>query len=107
MKKNKILLTGLLLVAVTVAATPFANIADAKEKQNNVPLHYFTQGNKVQPSKTPYGNNLSAGHYAQADDARIYYEVYEPERKLGRTSLAPLSALFCSSPATKTITRLW
>lgn len=81
MKKNKILFTGLLLVAVTVAATPFANIADAKEKQNNVSLHYFTQGNKAQPSKTPYGNNLSAGHYVQADDARIYYEVYEPERK--------------------------
>jgi pimeloyl-ACP methyl ester carboxylesterase len=24
----------------------------------------------------PYGNNLEAGHYAQAKDAKIYYEVY-------------------------------
>jgi pimeloyl-ACP methyl ester carboxylesterase len=26
--------------------------------------------------KTPYGNNPKAGHYVQADDAKIYYEVY-------------------------------
>jgi pimeloyl-ACP methyl ester carboxylesterase len=26
--------------------------------------------------KTPYGNNPKAGHYAQAKDAKIYYEVY-------------------------------
>lgn len=26
--------------------------------------------------KTPYGNNPSAGHYVQANDAKIYYEVY-------------------------------
>lgn len=27
-------------------------------------------------NKIPYGANTSAGHYVQADDARIYYEVY-------------------------------
>jgi pimeloyl-ACP methyl ester carboxylesterase len=26
--------------------------------------------------KTPYGNNPKAGHYVQAKDAKIYYEVY-------------------------------
>jgi pimeloyl-ACP methyl ester carboxylesterase len=26
--------------------------------------------------KTPYGNNPKAGHYVQANDAKIYYEVY-------------------------------
>ncbi|MBC7775758.1 MAG: alpha/beta fold hydrolase [Phycisphaerae bacterium] len=27
-------------------------------------------------NKIPYGNNASAGHFVQADDAKIYYEVY-------------------------------
>ena len=27
-------------------------------------------------NKIPYGNNPKAGHYAQAKDAKIYYEVY-------------------------------
>ncbi len=27
-------------------------------------------------NKTPYGANTKAGHYVQANDARIYYEVY-------------------------------
>jgi pimeloyl-ACP methyl ester carboxylesterase len=27
-------------------------------------------------NKTPYGNNPKAGHYVQANDAKIYYEVY-------------------------------
>jgi pimeloyl-ACP methyl ester carboxylesterase len=27
-------------------------------------------------NKIPYGNNAKAGHYVQAKDARIYYEVY-------------------------------
>jgi pimeloyl-ACP methyl ester carboxylesterase len=29
-------------------------------------------------NKIPYGNNAKAGHYVQANDARIYYEVYLP-----------------------------
>ena len=36
---------------------------------------YFTQGDKP-GSSTPYGENLRIGHYAQAGDAKIYYEVY-------------------------------
>ncbi|KAK8892790.1 hypothetical protein M9Y10_030033 [Tritrichomonas musculus] len=39
-------------------------------------MHYFTQGEKDIVSKIPYGNNPSAAHYVQADDAKIYYEVY-------------------------------
>ena len=38
-------------------------------------IHYFTQGDKL-GSSTPYGNNLEVGRYVQADDAKIYYEVY-------------------------------
>ena len=36
---------------------------------------YFTQGD-AQGSKTPYGDNVKIGKYAQANDAKIYYEVY-------------------------------
>ena len=36
---------------------------------------YFMQGDKP-GSSTPYGDNLKIGKYAQADDAKIYYEVY-------------------------------
>ena len=39
-------------------------------------LRYFTQPAGVKGSATPYGNNASAGHYVQAGDAKIYYEVY-------------------------------
>lgn len=36
---------------------------------------YFMQGDTV-GSPTPYGDNLKVGNYAQADDAKIYYEIY-------------------------------
>ena len=36
---------------------------------------YFTQGD-AKGVKTPYGDNLKAGNYVQASDAKIYYEVY-------------------------------
>ncbi len=36
---------------------------------------YFTQGDNP-GSSTPYGDNLKVGKYVQADDAKIYYEVY-------------------------------
>lgn len=39
-------------------------------------LRYFGQPDGVRGSKTPYGNNVSVGHYVQAADAKIYYEVY-------------------------------
>lgn len=36
---------------------------------------YFMQGD-AQGVKIPYGDNIKIGKYAQADDAKIYYEVY-------------------------------
>ena len=36
---------------------------------------YFLQGN-AKGSEIPYGDNLKAGNYVQAGDAKIYYEVY-------------------------------
>ena len=39
-------------------------------------VRYFMQVEYANGSETPYGNNPSVGHYAQADDAKIYYEVY-------------------------------
>ncbi len=42
----------------------------------NENIKYFTQPKSVRISSTPYGNNLLSGQYVQADDAKIYYEVY-------------------------------
>ena len=39
-------------------------------------IRYFMQKPDAKGSDTPYGNNTGAGHYVQADDAKIYYEVY-------------------------------
>ena len=39
-------------------------------------IRYFMQAPEAKGSDTPYGNNTVAGHYAQAGDARIYYEIY-------------------------------
>ena len=36
---------------------------------------YFMQGD-AKGVKTPYGDNLKFGNYVQADDAKLYYEVY-------------------------------
>ncbi len=38
--------------------------------------HYFGQKKSDVVGALPYGNNKEAGHYAMADDAEIYYEVY-------------------------------
>lgn len=39
-------------------------------------MRYFMQNDKHYSSKIPYRNNLNAGHFVQADDAKIYYEIY-------------------------------
>ncbi len=39
-------------------------------------LKYFSQTPQMISSNTPYGDNSAAAHYAQSDDAKIYYEVY-------------------------------
>ena len=40
------------------------------------PLRYFTQSADAPKIKFEYGNNVAAGQYVQADDAKLYYEVY-------------------------------
>ena len=37
---------------------------------------FFGQQPTDYASKTPYGNNAEAGHYVQAKDAKLYYELY-------------------------------
>lgn len=39
-------------------------------------VHYFGQTDQDTVSQVPYGNNVAAGHFVKAGDARIYYEVY-------------------------------
>ncbi|MBS7327320.1 MAG: alpha/beta hydrolase [Oxalobacter sp.] len=39
-------------------------------------VHYFGQTDQDTVSQVPYGNNVVAGHFVKAGDARIYYEVY-------------------------------
>jgi len=43
-------------------------------QQQSKPLRHVFQ--KTTSSQIPYGNNTKAGHYANAGDAKIYYEVY-------------------------------
>ena len=60
---KKIFLTGALIVALMFAPST----TDA--------ARYFMQGD-AHGSTTPYGDNVKVGNYAQAGDAKIYYEVY-------------------------------
>lgn len=60
---NKKIFIGLL--GVSLFANSFT--ADA--------ARYFMQGDS-KGSKTPYGDNLKVGNYAQTEDAKIYYEIY-------------------------------
>jgi pimeloyl-ACP methyl ester carboxylesterase len=39
-------------------------------------LRHFMQMSLSSPNEIPYGANAKAGHYVQAADAKIYYEVY-------------------------------
>ena len=52
----------------------FSSLALVAQTQSGKQLRYVFQ--KTPPSKIPYGNNPKAGHYANAGDAKIYYEVY-------------------------------
>ena len=54
-------------VAIALTLALGSSTADA--------ARYFMQGDKP-GSSTPYGDNLKVGKCAQADDAKIYYEVY-------------------------------
>lgn len=51
-----------------------ASVAEASAVHSAI--RYFMQPVSVNGSSTPYGNNPSVGRYVQADDAKLYYEVY-------------------------------
>lgn len=85
---KKLMVAALLLSVLTSATISTAVAAGAKVGKQTPPLRYFMQSESATVSKTPYGNNTAAGRYAQADDARIYYEVYKPEKK--QKNVAPV-----------------
>jgi pimeloyl-ACP methyl ester carboxylesterase len=47
----------------------------SQEKAQN-PLRHFMQSGSSPANEIQYGNNPGAGHYVNAGDARMYYEVY-------------------------------
>ena len=72
MNRKKIT-TGFAAMMLGMALT-FGTVTEAAESAPGI--RYFMQQPGVQGSATPYGNNEKAGHYVQAGDAKIYYEVY-------------------------------
>jgi pimeloyl-ACP methyl ester carboxylesterase len=44
--------------------------------QSGKPLRRFMQSGQSSLTAIPYGNNPKTGHYVNASDAKIYYEVY-------------------------------
>ena len=65
--------TGFAAMMLGTALT-FGTVTEAAKSSPTI--RYFMQQPGVQGSATPYGNNEKAGHYVQAGDAKIYYEVY-------------------------------
>ena len=65
--------TGFAAMVLGTALT-FGTVTEAAKSSPTI--RYFMQLPGVQGSATPYGNNEKAGHYVQAGDAKIYYEVY-------------------------------
>ncbi len=57
-----------LILALAIVPGPAALAAE--------PIRYFGQTEGGYQSALPYGDNPGAGRYADAGDARIYYEVY-------------------------------
>ena len=52
-------------------------LASHSASAENLPkIRYFLQKENAVHSQTPYGNNLTSGHYVLAKDAKIYYESY-------------------------------
>ncbi|AHJ95428.1 alpha/beta fold hydrolase [Hymenobacter swuensis] len=67
---------SLFFLLLLLATTTFGQPRPAK------PLRAFLQAAPSPKGAVQYGNNPRAGHYAQAGDARIYYEVYGRGRPL-------------------------
>lgn len=64
------------LTALAAALFVCCGSAGAQSPQQHFAARYFMQGEADVVSKVPYGNNPATGHYVQAGDAKIYYEVY-------------------------------
>ena len=60
----------------------FSSFYTYSQQQAPIHLRHFMQMSASSPSEIPYGANAKAGHYVQADDAKIYYEVYGKGRPL-------------------------
>jgi pimeloyl-ACP methyl ester carboxylesterase len=52
------------------------------QQQTSKPLRHFMQAGPSPANKIQYGNNPKAGHYANAGDTKIYYEVYGKGRPI-------------------------
>jgi len=63
MKKILVLLLSLLILP-----------AYSQQKESHAMKSFMS--NSLQTSNIPYGNNPSAGHYANVGDTKIYYEIY-------------------------------
>jgi pimeloyl-ACP methyl ester carboxylesterase len=63
MKKILLLLLSLILLP-----------AYSQQKESHTMKSFMS--NSLETSTIPYGNNPSAGHYANAGDTKIYYEIY-------------------------------
>lgn len=72
---KKIRLLGMSIILFSMAAIPQGTFA-ASQQMENGGIRYFMQASDVKGSIIPYGNNTACGHYVQAGDAKIYYEVY-------------------------------
>jgi len=62
-------------IIVLVLSVLFGLQSFAQNSQTK-PLRYFLQGEPSSSKAIQYGNNAIAGNYANAGDARIYYEIY-------------------------------
>ena len=80
MIRQTILKVSIILLSLVMMLSGNATICEAADADSGI--RYFMQPSGVSGSITPYGNNTSAGHYVQAGDAKIYYEVYGEGRPL-------------------------
>lgn len=65
---------GVFLLSTVILLAGSMEIGEAVKAGNDI--RYFMQKPEARGSSTPYGNNITTGHYVQTDDAKIYYEVY-------------------------------
>ncbi len=61
---------------ILFALFTFFSLHSYCQQQQQKPLRHFMQAGPALINETQYGNNPEAGHYVNAGDAKIYYEVY-------------------------------